>query len=142
LRKGATTVSNATFRQLIDHKRPELGTFEQAYWYSTEFWKGPGSPVVVCSPSLLKARFLTVGCKVYECISLIFSPNYRSRHPANSTPAAPHHSGLATPLFPVLSPKRLAPQPSLSNTVTGAIVSLSPSSRQLTCNISLWRIAS
>jgi hypothetical protein len=24
---------NATFRQLIDHAHPELGTFEQTYWY-------------------------------------------------------------------------------------------------------------
>jgi hypothetical protein len=40
-------MGNATFRQLIDHKRPELGTFEQTYWYSNQFWKGPGSPVVV-----------------------------------------------------------------------------------------------
>jgi hypothetical protein len=24
---------NATFRQLIDHKNPGLGTFDQTYWY-------------------------------------------------------------------------------------------------------------
>lgn len=40
------TVLNATFEQLIDHDNPSLGTFSQFYYYSTEFYKGPGSPVV------------------------------------------------------------------------------------------------
>jgi len=31
-----------TFDQLIDHANPKLGTFEQRFWYGTEFWKGPG----------------------------------------------------------------------------------------------------
>ena len=42
----AATVLNATFEQLIDHDNPSLGTFSQFYYYSTEFYKGPGSPVV------------------------------------------------------------------------------------------------
>jgi hypothetical protein len=42
----AATVLNATFEQLIDHNNPSLGTFSQFYYYSTEFYKGPGSPVV------------------------------------------------------------------------------------------------
>ena len=42
----ASTVYNATFEQLIDHDNPSLGTFSQFYYYSTEFYKGPGSPVV------------------------------------------------------------------------------------------------
>jgi hypothetical protein len=42
----AATVLNATFEQLIDHDNPSLGTFNQFYYYSTEFYKGPGSPVV------------------------------------------------------------------------------------------------
>ena len=41
------TMGNATFEQLIDHDNPSLGTFSQFYYYSTEFWKGPGSPVVL-----------------------------------------------------------------------------------------------
>jgi hypothetical protein len=41
-----STVLNATFEQLIDHDNPSLGTFSQFYYYSTEFYKGPGSPVV------------------------------------------------------------------------------------------------
>jgi len=42
----ATTILNATFQQLIDHENPSLGTFSQFYYYSTEFYKGRGSPVV------------------------------------------------------------------------------------------------
>jgi hypothetical protein len=38
-----------TFDQLLDHSDPSLGTFRQRYWYGTEFWKGPGSPVIVVS---------------------------------------------------------------------------------------------
>ncbi|KAK4162907.1 peptidase S28 [Cladorrhinum sp. PSN259] len=34
-----------TFDQLIDHSNPSLGTFKQRYWYGTEFWNGPGSPI-------------------------------------------------------------------------------------------------
>ena len=41
-----STVYNATFQQLIDHANPSLGTFSQFYYYSIEYWKGPGSPVV------------------------------------------------------------------------------------------------
>lgn len=41
---------NSTFKQLIDHNNPSLGTFDQFYYYSTEFWKGPGSPVVMFTP--------------------------------------------------------------------------------------------
>ncbi|KAK3291587.1 peptidase S28 [Chaetomium fimeti] len=51
LQKRAETVNGwGTFDQLIDHGDPELGTFKQRYWYSTEFWKGPGSPVYLTTP--------------------------------------------------------------------------------------------
>lgn len=36
------TMGNSTFSQLIDHEQPELGTFEQFYYYDTTHWKGPG----------------------------------------------------------------------------------------------------
>ncbi|KAK0643964.1 serine-type peptidase-like protein [Cercophora newfieldiana] len=39
-----------TFDQLLDHAHPDLGTFKQRYWYGTEFWKGPGSPIIVTTP--------------------------------------------------------------------------------------------
>lgn len=35
------------FDQLLDHSNPELGTFKQRFWYGTEFWKGPGSPIIL-----------------------------------------------------------------------------------------------
>lgn len=36
---------NATFEQLLDHHDSSKGTFSQRYWWSTEYWGGPGSPV-------------------------------------------------------------------------------------------------
>lgn len=41
---------NGTFTQLIDHDDPSVGTFEQFYYWSTEFWGGPGYPVVFNTP--------------------------------------------------------------------------------------------
>lgn len=38
------------FDQLIDHANPSLGTFEQRYWYGAEYWKGPGSPIIMVNP--------------------------------------------------------------------------------------------
>ena len=49
------TMGNSTFTQLIDHTNPSLGTFEQFYYYSSEFWAGPGSPVVFWSPGEVAA---------------------------------------------------------------------------------------
>ena len=40
-----TVFHNMTFQQHISHTDHDLGDFSQRYWYSTEFWKGPGSPV-------------------------------------------------------------------------------------------------
>jgi hypothetical protein len=44
------TFGNATFEQPIDHKNPELGNFSQFYYWSDEFYKGPGSPVILFTP--------------------------------------------------------------------------------------------
>ncbi|KAK5662263.1 hypothetical protein OQA88_8168 [Cercophora sp. LCS_1] len=38
------------FDQLLDHSDPSLGTFKQRYWYGTEFWRGPGSPIILTTP--------------------------------------------------------------------------------------------
>ncbi|KAF1937821.1 hypothetical protein EJ02DRAFT_458410 [Clathrospora elynae] len=35
------------FKQPIDHNNPSLGTFNMRYYWSNEFWKGPGSPIVL-----------------------------------------------------------------------------------------------
>lgn len=47
--------SNTTFSQLIDHDNPDLGTFEQFYYYDTTYWKGPGSPVILFTPGEVNA---------------------------------------------------------------------------------------
>ena len=39
-----------TFPQLLDHSNPSLGTFPQRYWYGTEFYRGPGSPIILLTP--------------------------------------------------------------------------------------------
>ncbi|KAH7061304.1 peptidase S28 [Macrophomina phaseolina] len=46
----ARSTGSTTFEQLIDHSNPSLGTFSQRYWWSDEFWAGPGSPVVFFTP--------------------------------------------------------------------------------------------
>jgi hypothetical protein len=38
---------SAFFTQLLDHDNPSKGTFKQKYWYNSQYWKGPGSPVSV-----------------------------------------------------------------------------------------------
>nr|POE51727.1 putative extracellular serine carboxypeptidase [Quercus suber] len=48
-------LGNTTFTQLIDHDDPSLGTFEQFYYYSSEYWKGPGSPVILFTPGEINA---------------------------------------------------------------------------------------
>ena len=50
---------NATFEQYIDHKNPGLGTFSQLYFWSTEHWGGPGSPVIVFTPGGVNATGYT-----------------------------------------------------------------------------------
>ncbi|KUJ11410.1 uncharacterized protein LY89DRAFT_624714 [Mollisia scopiformis] len=47
---ASDSITEATFDQLIDHSNPSLGTFKQRYWYSTEYWNGTGSPVIVFNP--------------------------------------------------------------------------------------------
>lgn len=39
-----------TFTQILDHDNPHLGTFSQRFWYSTTYWQGPGSPVILANP--------------------------------------------------------------------------------------------
>src|SRR3569833_838047 len=50
LDKRATTQGQGSYQQLIDHSNPSLGTFPQRFWRSSEFWAGPGSPVVFMTP--------------------------------------------------------------------------------------------
>ncbi|CAK7227270.1 hypothetical protein SCUCBS95973_006483 [Sporothrix curviconia] len=46
----APTFGWGTFNQIIDHNNPHLGTFAQRFWYSTEYWSGPGSPIILANP--------------------------------------------------------------------------------------------
>ncbi|KAF7169373.1 hypothetical protein CNMCM6106_004298 [Aspergillus hiratsukae] len=48
-----------TFEQYIDHNNPGLGTFPQRFWYNSEFWAGPGSPVVLFTPGEADASYYT-----------------------------------------------------------------------------------
>jgi hypothetical protein len=41
---GATN-GTGFFTQLLDHDNPSAGTFQQRFWWSNEYWEGPGSPV-------------------------------------------------------------------------------------------------
>lgn len=70
-------MGNSTFSQLIDHKNPKLGTFEQFYMYvhfsdvslaqiahghcryDTTYYKGPGSPIVLFTPGEINATGYT-----------------------------------------------------------------------------------
>lgn len=58
LHKRANIVA-ATFDQLIDHDRPELGTFKQRYWVNDEFYAGAGSPVILTTPGESAADLYT-----------------------------------------------------------------------------------
>lgn len=42
---GLNYTGDAYFTQLLDHDNPSKGTFQQHYWYNTQYWAGPGSPV-------------------------------------------------------------------------------------------------
>ncbi|KAG9018024.1 hypothetical protein FRB90_012583 [Tulasnella sp. 427] len=38
------------FDQLIDHSNPSAGTFKQRYFFSDQYYKGQGSPIVIGTP--------------------------------------------------------------------------------------------
>ncbi|THZ17139.1 serine carboxypeptidase [Aureobasidium pullulans] len=45
--------------QYIDHENKDVGTFEQFYFYSTEFYGGPGSPIILFTPGEVNASAYT-----------------------------------------------------------------------------------
>ncbi|KAH8895932.1 endoprotease endo-Pro [Thozetella sp. PMI_491] len=49
------STGEAVFQQLIDHSDPSLGTFAQRYWWSDQYYAGPGSPVVFFTPGEISA---------------------------------------------------------------------------------------
>lgn len=48
---STTGPSHGFFQQLIDHDHPELGTFSQRYAYNGDYYKGPGSPIILVGPN-------------------------------------------------------------------------------------------
>jgi hypothetical protein len=56
---ASSHTGNATFRQYIDHDDKDVGTFEQFYFYSTEFYGGPGSPIILFTPGEVNASAYT-----------------------------------------------------------------------------------
>ena len=50
---------NGTFDQLIDHSNPSKGTFKQRYWWSTEWYAGDNSPIVLVTPGEVAAELYT-----------------------------------------------------------------------------------
>lgn len=47
------------FDQLIDHSNPSLGTFKQRYWWNTDHYGGPHSPISMDAP--VEGPFVTDG---------------------------------------------------------------------------------
>lgn len=47
---NTSTTGQGVFQQLIDHSDPSLGTFSQSFWWNSEWWTGPGAPVVFFTP--------------------------------------------------------------------------------------------
>lgn len=47
---ASATTGQGVFQQLIDHSDPNLGTFNQSFWWNSEYWTGPGAPVVFFTP--------------------------------------------------------------------------------------------
>ncbi|QSZ37115.1 hypothetical protein DSL72_009208 [Monilinia vaccinii-corymbosi] len=52
---AVNTTGSAFFTQLLDHDDPSKGTFQQKFWWNSEFWAGPGSPIVFFTPGEIAA---------------------------------------------------------------------------------------
>jgi hypothetical protein len=49
---ASSTTGSAFFTQILDHDNPSKGTFQQKFWYNSQYWKGPGSPVCLAMCSI------------------------------------------------------------------------------------------
>ncbi|KAH8817396.1 peptidase S28 [Xylogone sp. PMI_703] len=52
---AVNTTGSAFFTQLLDHDDPSKGTFQQKFWWNSEWWAGPGSPIVMFTPGEISA---------------------------------------------------------------------------------------
>lgn len=43
--EAVQTTGEGYYVQQLDHKDPSKGTFNQHYWWNSQYWGGPGSPV-------------------------------------------------------------------------------------------------
>lgn len=68
----ASTSGLLSFEQLLDHNDPSKGTFSQRVWYNSEFWSGPGAPVVFFTPGEEEADEYT-GYLTNETITGVFA---------------------------------------------------------------------
>jgi hypothetical protein len=73
---GKRSTGEATFQQLIDHSNPSLGTFSQRYWWSDEFYAGPGSPVVFFTPGEIAAVSSVSPFRRHSSHSPLGTPGY------------------------------------------------------------------
>ncbi|KAK4224671.1 putative serine protease EDA2 [Podospora fimiseda] len=63
LRRPSKLSGSGNFSQRLNHSDPSAGTFNQQYIWNTEYWGGPGSPVILYnhgeSPSSLATDYLS-----------------------------------------------------------------------------------
>ncbi|GAB1310625.1 Serine-type peptidase-like protein [Madurella fahalii] len=50
IRAAGASAECGWFKQPVDHNDPSLGTWQQLYCVNPQWWKGPGSPVVMMTP--------------------------------------------------------------------------------------------
>ncbi len=49
-RRNANPVGEYFFDQLLDHTNPSLGTFKQRYFFSSQYFRDQGSPIILSTP--------------------------------------------------------------------------------------------
>ena len=59
VQKRSSSTGQGVFRQLIDHSKPCHGKFNQSFWWSDEYYAGPGSPVIFFTPGEVAAAEYT-----------------------------------------------------------------------------------
>lgn len=63
---AVSTTGSGFFDQLLDHDNPSKGTFKQKFWWNSEFWAGPGSPVGFTAVMLELDTDGSLGCVLHS----------------------------------------------------------------------------